>query len=89
MSHGIGRAGGRPIRDWGDLLQPCLRQRVAWVDSPREFVGTALKSLGARFNTRAADLASAGISEADLADRVDRLRQQVGAWCDYTGIPCP
>ncbi|CAL8462508.1 g2041 [Coccomyxa elongata] len=71
------RAGGRPIRDWGDLLQPCLWQRVAWVDSPREFVGAALKSLGARFNTRAADLASAGISEADLAERVDRLRQQV------------
>lgn len=50
---------------------------MAWVDSPREFVGAALKTLGAGFNSRAADLADAGLSRADLAAQVDRLRQQV------------
>ncbi|EIE23974.1 periplasmic binding protein-like II, partial [Coccomyxa subellipsoidea C-169] len=70
-------AGAHPIRDWGDLLQPCLRQRVAWVDSPREFVGAALKTLGGGFNTGAAELASLGLSDQDLAQQVDRLRQQV------------
>lgn len=49
------------------------------MDSPREFVGAALKTLGGRFNTSAADLAAAGISESNLAGQVDRLRQQVRA----------
>lgn len=73
----VDRAGGKPIRDWGDLLQPCLKQRVAWIDSPREFVGAALKTLGGGFNTGAAELASLGLSDRTVAQQVDRLRQQV------------
>ncbi len=39
------RRGGRPLLDWSDLLQPLLRGRVAMVDSPRELVAVALRTL--------------------------------------------
>ena len=66
------------MEDWQDLLQPKLEGRVAWTDSPREFVGAALQTLGMHFNSTAADLKAAGISEADLAAAVARLRKHVG-----------
>ena len=47
------------------------------MDSPREFVGAALKTLGGGFNTGAAELASLGLSDRDLAQQGDRVRQQV------------
>jgi spermidine/putrescine-binding protein len=72
------RGGGHPIRDWGDLLQPSLAGCVAWVDSPRELVGAALKTLGVRFNSTPAQLIAAGITPQDVARRVDLLRRQVG-----------
>ena len=65
------------MEDWNDLLQPKLEGRIAWTDSPREFVGAALQTLRMHFNSTAADLKAAGISEADLADAVARLRKQV------------
>ena len=71
------RRGGHPIEDWKDLLQPKLEGRLAWTDSPREFVGAALQTLGMHFNSTAADLKAAGVSEADLAEAVARLRKQV------------
>ena len=71
------RRGGHPIEDWTDLLQPKLEGRIAWTDSPREFVGAALQTLGMNFNSTAADLKAAGISEHDLAAAVARLRKQV------------
>jgi spermidine/putrescine-binding protein len=78
------RAGGWPIRDWEDLLQPSLAGRVAWVDSPREFVGAALKTFGGSFNSSAAQLAAAGITEQDVVRRVSQLRDQVAS-----RRPCP
>jgi spermidine/putrescine-binding protein len=71
------RRGGRPVEDWGDLLQPKLEGRVAWADSPREFVGAALRTLGMHFNSSAAELAAAAVSEAALAAAVAALRKQV------------
>jgi spermidine/putrescine-binding protein len=71
------RWGGRGIRDWEDLLQPRLQGRLAFVDSPRELVGVALKTLGLPFNARAADLRAAGVTPQDLGARVKLLRQQV------------
>ncbi len=71
------RRGGYPVEDWKDLLQPKLEGRIAWTDSPREFVGAALQTLGMHFNSTAADLRAAGISEADLAAAIARLRKQV------------
>ena len=65
------------MEDWRDLLQPKLEGRVAWTNSPREFVGAALQTLGMHFNSTAADLEAAGIPEADLASAVARLRRQV------------
>ncbi len=71
------RRGGYPVEDWRDLLQPKLEGRIAWTDSPHEFVGAALQTLGMHLNSTAADLKAAGISEADLAEAVARLRKQV------------
>ena len=65
------------MEDWRDLLQPKLEGRLAWTNSPREFVGAALQTLGMHFNSTAADLEAAGIPEADLAAAVARLRRQV------------
>ena len=50
---------------------------MAWTNSPREFVGAALQTLGMHFNSTAADLEAAGISETDLAAAVAALRRQV------------
>ncbi|EFJ52374.1 hypothetical protein VOLCADRAFT_103032 [Volvox carteri f. nagariensis] len=41
------RRGGRPILDWCDLLQPALAGRVAMLDSPRELLAAAVRSLAA------------------------------------------
>jgi hypothetical protein len=70
------RWGGRPVLDWPDLLQPQLKGKVAFVDSSREFVGIALKTLGVSFNTTAAGLAAAGVDAGALRRRVDELRLQ-------------
>lgn len=51
--------------------------RVAWIDSPRELVGAAVKTLGGRFNSTPAELAAAGITAQDVINRVDMLRRQV------------
>ena len=72
-----GRWGGRPIRDWADLLQPRLRGRLAMVDSPRELVAIALATLGLPLNASAADMDAAGVRTGALRARVDELRQQV------------
>lgn len=66
----------RPIRDWSDLLQPALRGRVAFSESPRELVGIALKTLGLPFNATAADVRRAGVSRDALRERVSALRAQ-------------
>lgn len=71
------RQGGKPIRDWVDLLQPALKGRVAFVDSPREFVGVAFKTLGLPFNASPADVQKAGLSPANVKERVAALRKQV------------
>ena len=53
------------------------RGRVAWVDTPRELVGAALKTLGFGLNASAAELAAAGVTAEDVRARVDALRRQV------------
>ncbi|KAJ9529617.1 hypothetical protein QJQ45_014377, partial [Haematococcus lacustris] len=71
------RLGGRPVRDWEDLMQPALRGRVAMTDSPREFVGVALKLLGLGWNSSAAQVAAAGMGVQALAASCRALRGQV------------
>ncbi|KAK9817763.1 hypothetical protein WJX72_001828 [[Myrmecia] bisecta] len=69
--------GGVPITDWSDLLQPRLKGKIAFMDSPREFVGVALKTLGLPFNARARDLAAHGLTVEDVRRRIEQLREQV------------
>jgi len=74
------RWGGTPsakISDWDDLLLPGLKGRVAFIDSPRELVGVALKTLGLPYRATADDLASCGITTADLTERVRKLAGQI------------
>lgn len=71
------RWGGKPITDWDDLLHPALQGRVAFIDSPRELVGVALKTLGLRYNASIEEMAACGVTEADLASRVRQLARQV------------
>jgi putative spermidine/putrescine transport system substrate-binding protein len=66
-----------PIKDWSDLLDPRLKGRVAFMESPRELVGVALKTLGLGYNARRADLAAAGASVEDLRTRIKQLCAQV------------
>ncbi|KAK9866488.1 hypothetical protein WJX84_005441 [Apatococcus fuscideae] len=70
------RAGGKPIRDWSDLLQPRLRGRLGFVDAPREFLGVALRSLGLSMNE---DLSEEACSAplADVQARIHQFRKQV------------
>ncbi|MEW5310112.1 MAG: hypothetical protein WDW38_001941 [Sanguina aurantia] len=70
--------GGHAICDWADLLQPKLKGKIAFLDSSRELVGAALKSLGCSYNTTATDVQSgrAGITEQQLKEQVTRLRGQ-------------
>jgi spermidine/putrescine-binding protein len=70
------RAGG-PLRDWDDLLRPALRGRLAFVDSPRELVAVALRTLGLPPGAGARQLAACGVGEAALAARVAALAAQV------------
>ncbi len=39
------------VRDWQDLWQPELRDRISLLDSPRETIGLTLKKLGYSYNT--------------------------------------
>ena len=72
------------IQDWSDLLQPRLRGRLAFSDSPREFVGVALKTLGLPFNCSQAQLKASGITVPHLKERLQQLWQQVMLHCS----PC-
>ncbi|KAI7842702.1 hypothetical protein COHA_003633 [Chlorella ohadii] len=75
----LGRGG---VRDWRDLLQPALRGRVGFIDSPRDVIGAALKTLGLGYNSSAADLRRCGLTEEDLRLRVQRfVKQASGAVC--------
>ena len=71
------RWGGTAIADWDDLLHPGLKGRIGFVDSPRELVGIALKTLGLGYGATPADLAGCGLQEGDLAARVRQLAAQV------------
>ena len=78
------RRGGVAIQDWSDVLQPRLRGRLAFSDSPREFVGVALKTLGLPFNCSQAQLKASGVTVPQLKERLQQLRQQVTLYCS----PC-
>ena len=39
------------VKDWQDLWQPELRDRISLLDSPRETIGLTLKKLGYSYNT--------------------------------------
>ena len=39
------------VRDWQDLWQPELRDRISLLESPRETIGLTLKKLGHSYNT--------------------------------------
>ena len=69
------KARGR-ISDWDDLLMPALGRRIAFMDSPREIVGIALKTLGMSYNSSSLDMRRCGISEDDVIRRVAALVSQ-------------
>ena len=75
------RRGGVAVQDWSDLLQPRLRGRLAFSDSPREFVGVALKTLGLPFNCSQAQLKASGVTLGQVQERLQQLRQQVILHC--------
>lgn len=54
--------------------------QVAFLDSARDFVGAAAKTLGLSFNASAADMARCGVSEERLLQRCRALRGQVRAF---------
>ena len=72
----LSRARGRPIQDWQDLLQPCLKGRLGFVDAPREFLGAALRSMGLSMNEDLSE-GSCAASFPDIQARVQQLRNQV------------
>ena len=43
------------LKDWQDLWQPELRDRISLLDSPRETIGLTLKKLGYSYNTENLD----------------------------------
>ena len=43
------------VKDWQDLWQPELRDRISLLDSPRETIGLTLKKLGHSYNTENLD----------------------------------
>ncbi|KAL3137083.1 hypothetical protein ABBQ32_006668 [Trebouxia sp. C0010 RCD-2024] len=77
------KRGGVAIRDWSDLLQPRLRGRLAFLDSPREFVGVGLKTLGLPFNCSQAQLEASGITVGQLKERLQQLRLQVRVFSNH------
>ena len=83
------RRGGVAIQDWSDLLQPRLRGRLAFSDSPREFVGVALKTLGLPFNCSQAQLQASGVTVPQLKERLQQLRQQVTLHRSPCWMPLP
>eukprot|EP00892_Ulva_mutabilis_P001323 jgi/Ulvmu1/11191/UM072_0027.1 len=74
--------GLKPIQDWIDLLQPKLSGKVAFVNSPRDFIGAAAKSLGLPYNVTPDDLRAAGVSEAQLTERARALHGQCRTFSD-------
>lgn len=76
-SDNLCRRGGVAINDWSDLLQPRLRGRLAFLDSPREFVGVALKTLGLPYNCTYTQLQNSAITLQQLQQRLQQLRNQV------------
>ncbi|KAG0571130.1 hypothetical protein KC19_6G213100 [Ceratodon purpureus] len=70
-----------PIKDWKDLFQPKLAGRVAMVESPREVVGSVLKSLGASYNSTDFDAEVPGGRDA-VKERFAALQKQVRLFDD-------
>ena len=64
------------LADWDDLLDPRLANRIAFMDSPRELVGMALKTFGLRYNSSAAEAQQCGVSPEDVRRRVTQLVSQ-------------
>jgi putative spermidine/putrescine transport system substrate-binding protein len=58
-------------KDWADLWNPKLRQRISLLDRSREVIGLTLKKLGYSYNT--ADLSRA----VELKSELTKLHQQV------------
>lgn len=65
------------MEDWADLWQPALRGRLGMLDSPRDFVGAALRSMGVSANSSPDSLAKHNLGRRALQARVDALRSQV------------
>lgn len=58
-------------KDWADLWNPQLKQRISLLDRSREVIGLALKKLGSSYNT--VDLSQTKNLKAEL----EKLHQQV------------
>lgn len=65
------------IEDWSDLMHPSLKNRISFLDSPREFFGVTLKTLGMGYNSSPFELKSQNITEDVLTRRIHDLRDQV------------
>lgn len=64
------------LTDWDDLLDPRLSNKIAFMNSPRELVGIALKTLGLRYNSSVTEMKDCGVSTEDVRHRVSRLISQ-------------
>ena len=73
------RRDGRPVHDWSDLLQPRLKARIAFAESPRELVGVALPTLGLSYYSRLDDFNDAGVTQEQLEERLRALHRQVSS----------
>ncbi|GMH42374.1 hypothetical protein BSKO_10293 [Bryopsis sp. KO-2023] len=69
--------GVKSFEDWSDLLHPKLKSRIAFLDSPREFIGMAQKSLGLSYNDGILEMQAKGVSEEKLKARVKDLKAQI------------
>ena len=72
----VARWGNTRISDWDDLLSSKLKHKIAFMDSPRELIGIALKTLGLSYNADVAALQACGVSQENLGMRVRRLISQ-------------
>jgi len=67
--------------DWGDLWKPELRRRISFPDSARVTIGTALKRLGASYNSENLD------AVPELEDTLRQLQSQVKLYSSDAYLP--
>lgn len=60
---------------------------MGFVESPRDFVGVVMKSLGLTFNATSSDATNCGIAKSTIMERAAQLRRQVSLSLNLTFPP--